>query len=71
MSSSSSAGRGGQIEKKKKNQIFSIHTVHNPDAASELELLKKYAPDVSPALAAKLAAIFQELRQLEQAGELA
>ena len=52
-------------------QIFSIHTVHNPDIPSELELLRSYAPDISAPLAGKLAAVFQELRRLEQHGELA
>ena len=50
--------------------IFSIHTVHNPDVPSELELLHSYAPDVSQSVAKKLTAVFQDLRDLEQAGDL-
>lgn len=44
--------------------VFSCHCILNPDADSELELLKKYAPHVSEDILIKLIASFNDLRRL-------
>ncbi|KAJ3249749.1 von Willebrand factor A domain-containing protein 8, partial [Borealophlyctis nickersoniae] len=42
--------------------VFSCHAVENPDAASELALLKQAAPELDEVLLQKLVAAFGELR---------
>nr|CDJ80091.1 ATPase associated with various cellular activities domain containing protein [Haemonchus contortus] len=50
--------------------LFSVHTVDNPDRESELEMLKKYAPDVEDGTLLKLMAAFTELREMADEGLL-
>jgi MoxR-like ATPase len=51
--------------------VFATHVVGNPDARSELQLLRAYAPDVDPALLRRLVAAFADLRRLVSDGALA
>ncbi|CAG8510049.1 14562_t:CDS:10, partial [Ambispora leptoticha] len=48
--------------------VFSCHAVDNPDPASEMYLLRKYAPDISEDLLLKLTAAFSDLRRLVDEG---
>ncbi|KAI8983752.1 AAA domain-containing protein [Pilobolus umbonatus] len=48
--------------------VFSCHAVDNPDMISEMFLLKKYGPDVSEDLLAKLSTAFTDLRKLTDEG---
>jgi hypothetical protein len=50
--------------------VLSIHTVDAPDAASELSLLKSYAPTVDEATLRKLVAAFQTLRRAVEDGKI-
>uniref|UniRef100_A0A0K0DR63 Magnesium chelatase n=1 Tax=Angiostrongylus cantonensis TaxID=6313 RepID=A0A0K0DR63_ANGCA len=50
--------------------LFSTHTVENPSRENELEMLKKYAPDVPDANLLKLMAAFTELREMADEGLL-
>lgn len=51
--------------------VFSCHVVDNPDRASELELLRSYAPSVEAHVLEKLVSAFSDLRQAVDAGKLA
>ncbi|KAM6179532.1 von Willebrand factor A domain-containing protein 8 [Erethizon dorsatum] len=48
--------------------IFSCHAVDNPKPHSELEMLKKYGPNVPEPILQKLVAAFGELRSLADQG---
>ncbi|KAM5289381.1 von Willebrand factor A domain-containing protein 8 [Ctenodactylus gundi] len=48
--------------------IFSCHAVDNPKPQSELEMLKKYGPNVPEPILQKLVAAFGELRSLADQG---
>ncbi|KAF9969381.1 von Willebrand factor A domain-containing protein 8, partial [Actinomortierella ambigua] len=50
--------------------VFSCHAVDNPDAESEMFLLRKYGPDVPEDLLLKLTAAFEDLRVLVDEGML-
>ncbi|KAF9432703.1 von Willebrand factor A domain-containing protein 8, partial [Entomortierella beljakovae] len=50
--------------------VFSCHAVDNPDAESEMFLLRKYGPDVPEELLLKLTAAFEDLRVLVDEGLL-
>ncbi|KAG0268044.1 von Willebrand factor A domain-containing protein 8 [Actinomortierella ambigua] len=50
--------------------VFSCHAVDNPDAESEMFLLRKYGPDVPEELLLKLTAAFEDLRVLVDEGML-
>ncbi|KHJ98848.1 ATPase family protein [Oesophagostomum dentatum] len=50
--------------------LFSVHMVDNPSRKSELNMLKKYAPDVDEATLLKLMAAFTELREMVNEGIL-
>ncbi|KAG0209285.1 von Willebrand factor A domain-containing protein 8 [Mortierella sp. NVP41] len=50
--------------------VFSCHAVDNPDAESEMYLLRKYGPDVPEELLLKLTAAFEDLRVLVDEGLL-
>ncbi|RCN26050.1 ATPase family protein, partial [Ancylostoma caninum] len=50
--------------------LFSVHMVDNPSRESELQMLKKYAPDVEDATLLKLMAAFTELREMVNEGIL-
>ncbi|KAK6745050.1 hypothetical protein RB195_011638 [Necator americanus] len=50
--------------------LFSVHMVDNPSRESELDMLKKYAPDVENATLLKLMAAFTELREMVNDGVL-
>ncbi|VDM60642.1 unnamed protein product [Angiostrongylus costaricensis] len=50
--------------------LFSVHIVENPSRENELEMLKKYAPDVPDANLLKLMAAFTELREMADEGLL-
>jgi MoxR-like ATPase len=50
---------------------FSCHWIDNPDAASELQLLRGYAPGVPSGVLRSLCEAFAELRGLHDAGVLA
>ena len=47
---------------------FACHAVQNPDQASEIVLLKKYAPDVPDDLLRMLTSAFRELREAVDSG---
>jgi hypothetical protein len=51
--------------------VLSAHVVANPDPASELALLRAYAPAVDVALLRRLTAVFGDLRQSVDVGALA
>lgn len=51
--------------------VLSAHVVANPDPASELALLRAYAPGVDVALLRRLTAVFGDLRQSVDIGALA
>mmetsp|Transcript_68537 Transcript_68537/g.190634 ORF Transcript_68537/g.190634 Transcript_68537/m.190634 type:complete len:912 (+) Transcript_68537:1557-4292(+) len=51
--------------------VFTVHTVDNPDLVSEASLLANYAPTTSPLLLDKMAKAFARLRDLHQAGVVA
>lgn len=51
--------------------VFTVHTVDNPDLVSEASLLANYAPTTSPLLLDKLAKAFARLRDLHQSGVVA
>ncbi|GAA5805817.1 AAA domain-containing protein [Helicostylum pulchrum] len=48
--------------------VFSCHAVDNPDMKSEMFLLRKYGPNVSEDLLAKLSSAFTDLRKLTDEG---
>jgi len=48
--------------------VFSSHAVDNPDADSEMYLLRKYGPDVPEETLLKLTAAFSDLRKLVEDG---
>ncbi|KAI9253809.1 AAA domain-containing protein [Phascolomyces articulosus] len=48
--------------------VFSCHAVDNPDKASEMYLLRKYAPDVPEDMLEKLSSAFTDLRKLVDEG---
>ncbi|KAI9366882.1 AAA domain-containing protein, partial [Zopfochytrium polystomum] len=50
--------------------VFATHCVDNPDSASEIQLLKKYAPSVAEDLLIKLSNAFTDLRRLVDEGLL-
>jgi hypothetical protein len=50
--------------------VFSCHAVDNPDAESEMFLLRKYGPDVPEELLLKLTGAFEDLRVLVDEGLL-
>ncbi|EQC29690.1 hypothetical protein SDRG_12690 [Saprolegnia diclina VS20] len=50
--------------------IFASHSIDNPDAASELALLRAYAPSVPVDVLERLCAAFAELRQLVDDGAI-
>jgi len=51
--------------------VLSCHTVENPDLASELKLLRKYAPSVADSVLGRVAGLFAELRTMATDGRLA
>jgi len=51
--------------------VFSCHVVDNPDPASELQLLRSYAPSVEAHLLDKFVAAFADLRGAVDGGKLA
>ena len=51
--------------------IFSTHSISNPDIISEMALLKNYAPDVDEAVLKALSNSFSELRNLVSDGVIA
>lgn len=50
--------------------VFALHVIENPDAASELKLLQSYGPQVSPKILERLILSFQELRGMYDQQEL-
>ena len=50
--------------------LFSTHTVDNPDFSSELSLIKSYAPSLSDDVTKRLLIVMQELRTMADDGEL-
>jgi len=50
--------------------VFAVHCIDNPDAISEFNMLKKYAPDLSEDLLEKLISSFNELRNMVNEGQL-
>ncbi|GBG25911.1 von Willebrand factor A domain-containing protein 8 [Hondaea fermentalgiana] len=50
--------------------VFSCHAIDNPDANSEMYLLKQYGPDVPEDTLRKLIAAFDELRGMSDEGQL-
>ena len=50
--------------------VFSTFAVDNPDTLSEMDMLRKYGPDVSEELLRKLIAAFNELRDLVEEGQI-
>ena len=50
--------------------LFSTHTVDNPDFSSELSLIKSYAPSLSDDVTKRLLIVMQELRTMADEGEL-
>eukprot|EP01062_Namystynia_karyoxenos_P006370 TRINITY_DN1222_c0_g1_i1.p1 TRINITY_DN1222_c0_g1~~TRINITY_DN1222_c0_g1_i1.p1 ORF type:complete len:1879 (+),score=516.05 TRINITY_DN1222_c0_g1_i1:79-5637(+) len=50
--------------------VFSAHTIENPDKESELSMLQRYAPHVPPQLLLRLVGAFGELRQRADEGVL-
>ncbi|KAI8646980.1 AAA domain-containing protein [Parasitella parasitica] len=48
--------------------VFSCHAVDNPDMVSEMYLLRRYGPQVSEDLLAKLSSAFTDLRKLTDEG---
>jgi von Willebrand factor A domain-containing protein 8 len=51
--------------------VFSCHVVDNPDPASELQLLRSYAPSVEAHILDKFVAAFADLRGAVDGGKLA
>lgn len=51
--------------------IFSCHAIDNPDMESEMEMLRKYGPDVPEGTLRKLVQAFGELRDLADQGLIA
>ena len=49
---------------------FGAHAVDNPDPASELSMLRKYGPSVDEGILAKIVAIFGELREMADLGDV-
>ncbi|CAG8505992.1 1372_t:CDS:10 [Ambispora gerdemannii] len=62
------ANRPGNDFYREIGDVFSCHAVDNPDPASEMYLLLKYAPDISQELLLKLTAAFSDLRRLVDEG---
>lgn len=50
--------------------IVKSHPVDNPDAESEMYLLRQYAPDVSIDILMNLTALFSDLRKMVDEGLL-
>ncbi|CAD6193433.1 unnamed protein product [Caenorhabditis auriculariae] len=50
--------------------LFAIHTIDNPSRKSEIDMLKKYGPNVSESVLEKLMSSFNELRALSDEGVL-
>jgi len=50
--------------------VFACHAIDNPDANSEMYLLKQYGPDVPEDTLRKLIAAFDELRRMSDDGQL-
>jgi hypothetical protein len=50
--------------------VFSTHCVDNPDLDSELQLLRRYGPDVERSTLEKLALAFRDLREKVEDGGL-
>lgn len=48
--------------------IYSCHAVDNPDTSSEVEMLRKYGPDVPQHTLEKLVLAFGELRSMADQG---
>ncbi|KAI8828154.1 AAA domain-containing protein [Chytriomyces cf. hyalinus JEL632] len=51
-------------------EAFSCHPIENPDAASEIELIRQAAPTVDIALIKKLVAVFGDLRKAFDEGSV-
>lgn len=49
---------------------FGAHAVDNPDPESELSMLRKYGPSVDEGILVKIVAIFGELREMADKGEV-
>jgi MoxR-like ATPase len=50
--------------------LFSCHAIDNPDSASEVDLLRNYAPSVSEGALIKLSQAFGELRKKASDGDI-
>lgn len=50
--------------------LFSCHAIDNPEAASEIELLRQYGPNVDIKLINKLVHAFGELRQMADTSQI-
>jgi len=55
---------------KEVGDCFSSHVIPNPDRASEVDLLRKYAPTVETSTLQKIAASFSELREMSDRGDI-
>jgi len=51
--------------------VFACHAIDNPDAESELHLMRQYGPGVAEDTLRRLIACFDELRALSDSGKLA
>ncbi len=51
--------------------VFACHAIDNPDAASEIHLMREYGPSIPMDVLQKLVAAFDELRNLSDEGKLA
>ena len=52
-------------------ELFSCHAVTNPDKSSQLEILRKYAPDVDERVLRNIVNAFDELREYAEHGMIA
>eukprot|EP01047_Picozoa_sp_COSAG01_P017996 COSAG01_NODE_965_length_12401_cov_3.496098_9_plen_373_part_00 len=50
--------------------VFGCHAIDNPDQASEIALLRSYAPNVHVATITRLTAAFMDLRKMTDEGQL-
>jgi len=56
------------ISKRILGDLFSVHAIDNPSFASEMELLKKYGPDIDHSYLERIAKAFGDLRKMADEG---
>lgn len=50
--------------------LFAVHVVENPDRESEIEMLRRYGPNVDEKIIWKLVRVFNDLRNLSTEGQI-